>query len=174
MKSATRSRKSKPKLDPWEHALICPLPRQSSFQFLEALRKRILVYLEWVTHDLAQGDPDAAAQEIQRAADRLKVIAAMLPAALAEVMEFNARRAIELVDAEHKEQETEPPLLPELTDEERKRSLYLVPFREAFGKERVEILLTCRECEAQSTYEMWEYAGRRCPECGSNKGAVKQ
>jgi Zn finger protein HypA/HybF involved in hydrogenase expression len=68
----------------------------------------------------------------------------------------------------------EPPPLPELTDDEKARSLYGVPFPEAFGKERVEILLTCRQCNAASTYEMWEYAGRHCPECGSHGGAIKQ
>ena len=40
-----------------------------------------IAYLEYVTHDLAQTDPDKAAKEIQRAADRLKEIVAMLPGA---------------------------------------------------------------------------------------------
>jgi hypothetical protein len=48
----------------------------------------------------------------------------------------------------------EPPPLPELTDDEKARSLYLVPFPEGFGKERIEILLTCRQCSAASTYGM--------------------
>jgi hypothetical protein len=42
-----------------------------------------LSYLEFLTHDLAQGDPERAVTEIQRAADRLKRIASLTPIALA-------------------------------------------------------------------------------------------
>jgi len=63
----------KPKTDPWEHVLTCPLPPQTSFDLLDTLRQDILTYLAWVTQDLVQGDPDRAAAEIQRAADRLKL-----------------------------------------------------------------------------------------------------
>jgi hypothetical protein len=41
----------------------------------------VLRYLEYVTRDLAQSNPEKAAKEIQRAADRLKQIATMLPGA---------------------------------------------------------------------------------------------
>ena len=70
-------------------------------------------------------------------------------------------------------QDDDPPPLPELTDDEKARSLYGVPFGEAFGKERLEILLTCRTCGAASTIDMWIFTARFCPECGSNQGAVK-
>jgi hypothetical protein len=52
--------------------------------------------------------------------------------------------------------EAEPPPLPELSEDNKQRSLYRVPFPEAFGKERTEILLACRECNAASIYEMWD------------------
>jgi hypothetical protein len=52
----------------------------------------------------------------------------------------------------------EPPPLPELTDDEKARSLYGVPFPEAFGKERIEILLNCQTCGAPNTIGMWEFA----------------
>jgi hypothetical protein len=42
-----------------------------------------LSYLEFLTHDLAQGDPERALTEIQRAADSLKTIASWTPIALA-------------------------------------------------------------------------------------------
>jgi hypothetical protein len=77
-----KTSRRKPNRDPWEHALTCPLPSQTSYQLLQALRQDILAYLEWVTGDLVQdGNPAETEREIQRAADRLKQIAAMMPAA---------------------------------------------------------------------------------------------
>jgi hypothetical protein len=77
----------KPKLDPWEHAMTCPLPMGTSYQLLETLRKDILVYLDWATHDLPQGDLWASLREIQRVADRLTRITTMIPAALEAAIE---------------------------------------------------------------------------------------
>jgi len=70
------------KNDPWEKVLTSPLSPQSSYQFLQQLRKLIMRYLLWATRDLAKVDTAGAAAEIQRAADRLKTIAAMTPAAI--------------------------------------------------------------------------------------------
>ena len=33
-------------------------------------------------------------------------------------------------------------------------------------------LLACRSCGAENTADMWLFAGKFCPECGSNKGAA--
>jgi hypothetical protein len=65
----------------------------------------------------------------------------------------------------------EPPPLPDLTDEEKRLGLYDVPFCEAFGKEKLQVLVMCRECGEINTHAMWEWCGRYCFECGSNKGA---
>jgi len=54
---------------------------ETSSTLLEILRTDVMRYLENVTHDLAQSDPDKAAKEIQRTADRLKEIVEMLPGA---------------------------------------------------------------------------------------------
>jgi hypothetical protein len=95
----------KPKTDPWEHALTCPLPPQTSFELLDTLRQDIIAYLDWVTHDLVQDDAGPAMAEIQRAADRLKKIAAMMPAALAGAIEDDlAHFRIGADDAERKPQ----------------------------------------------------------------------
>jgi hypothetical protein len=66
-----------------------------------------------------------------------------------------------------------PPPLPELTDQEKRLGLYGVPFREAFGKEKLQVLLKCRKCGEINTHAMWEWCGRLCFECGSNQGAVR-
>ena len=97
-----------PKLDPWEHALTCPLPPNTSFQLLDALRRDVLIYLDWVTADLVQGNDDRATKkEIERAADRLKVIAAMMPGALAAAIDEDLARFRANADAERKAQRME-------------------------------------------------------------------
>jgi hypothetical protein len=50
---------------------------------LQIRRADVLSYLEFLTHDLVQGDPERAVTKIQRAADRLKTIASWTPIALA-------------------------------------------------------------------------------------------
>lgn len=65
----------------------------------------------------------------------------------------------------------DPPPLPEVSDDDKARSLHHGPFGEAFGNPRIEILLCCRTCGNTTTYEMWDWAARLCPEYGSNKGA---
>jgi hypothetical protein len=94
----------KPKTDPWKHALTCPLPPQTSFELLDTLRQDILTYLAWVTNDLVQGDPDRAAAEIQRSADRLKTIAAMTPGALAAAIDEDLARFRSRANAERRAQ----------------------------------------------------------------------
>ena len=76
-----KTRRPKPTIDPFEYALTWPVWPQTSSTLLEILRADVMLYLENVTYDLAQTDPDKAAREIQRAADRLKEIVAMLPGA---------------------------------------------------------------------------------------------
>ena len=77
----------KAELDSWEHALTCPLSPSISYELLQALRLEVVKYLSWVTHDLVQTDPQKALREIQRAADRLTRITAMIPGAMAAHME---------------------------------------------------------------------------------------
>ena len=67
----------------WEYALTCPLPPWTIYEDLQIRRADVLSYLEFLTHDLAQSDPERAVTEIQRAADRLKRIASLTPVALA-------------------------------------------------------------------------------------------
>ena len=67
-----------------------------------------------------------------------------------------------------------PPPLPQLTEDEIKRSGYGQVFSEALvGTEWLEIVLKCRECGEVNTIGMWDFAGRFCPECGSSKGAER-
>jgi hypothetical protein len=77
-----KSRSRKPKVDPWEYTLTWPLWPETSYALLEILRRHTMLYLEYVTHDLCEEDPDKAAKEIQRAANRLKEIVALLPGAV--------------------------------------------------------------------------------------------
>jgi hypothetical protein len=66
-----------------EYTLTGPLPPTISYEALQMRRAGILGYLEFVTRDLAQADPERAITEIQRIADRLKIIAYWTPVALA-------------------------------------------------------------------------------------------
>ena len=66
-----------------EYTLTGPLPSTITYEDLQMGRGDILGYLEFVTHDLAQADPERAIKEIQRAADRLKKIVYWTPVALA-------------------------------------------------------------------------------------------
>jgi hypothetical protein len=54
-----KARQPDPK-DIWEHALTCPLPPSSSYQLLDTLRENVIAYLQFVTHDLVQGDLEGA------------------------------------------------------------------------------------------------------------------
>ena len=105
MKSPIRSpRKRKPKPDPWEHALTCPLPPTISYQLLNTLREHVITYLQFVTHDMVQGDLEGALHEIQRIADRLTRITAMTPRALAAAVDADLVRFRANADAERKAQ----------------------------------------------------------------------
>ena len=55
-------------------------------------------YLNWVTHDLVQTDPQKALREIQRAADWLTRITAMIPGAMAAHMKDYRREVAEAKD----------------------------------------------------------------------------
>jgi hypothetical protein len=76
----------------WEPALTLPLSQKPSFELLEAARQDILTFLDWVTHDVAQVDPNKTKHEIQRAAARLIEIAAATPAALSAAIEADLKR----------------------------------------------------------------------------------
>src|ERR1017187_5718719 len=89
----------RPTKDMWEHALTCPLPPSISYELLNTLREHVITYLQFVTHDLVQGDPPSALREIQRIADRLTRITAMTPRALDDALK-TARAP--WVDAERK------------------------------------------------------------------------
>jgi len=82
-KPAYRVSPPRPEIDLWTHALTCPLPRKKNYQLLKTLRDDILAYLAWVTDDLAQVDPGQVSAEIQRAAERLRNVAILMPAARA-------------------------------------------------------------------------------------------
>jgi hypothetical protein len=82
-KPAYRVSPPRPDIDLWTHALSCPLPRKKNYQLLKTLRDDILAYLVWVTDELAQGDMGQASAEIERAAERLRNIAMLMPAARA-------------------------------------------------------------------------------------------
>ena len=60
----------------WDAALNLSLPPAPRFYLLEAARQHVISYLDWVTHDLAQGPPsDQLRREIDRASVRLLEIA---------------------------------------------------------------------------------------------------
>ena len=64
-------------------------------------------YLAWVTNDLIRGDLQGALREIQRCADRLTRITAMLPAALETAIDEDVQRQQQQADAERKAQRTQ-------------------------------------------------------------------
>jgi hypothetical protein len=67
----------------WDAALNLPFPTGPRFYLLEAARQHVISYLDWVTHDLAQGpSSDELQREIDRAAVRLLEIARALQRAL--------------------------------------------------------------------------------------------
>ena len=63
----------------WDAALNLRLPPGPGFYLLEAARQHVISYLDWVTHDLAQGPPpDELRREIDHAAARLLEISLAL------------------------------------------------------------------------------------------------
>ena len=63
----------------WEAALNWPFPPNPGFYLLEEARRHIIAYLDWLTHDLAQGPtPGELRREIERAAGRLLEVALAL------------------------------------------------------------------------------------------------
>jgi|ERR1035438_5779891 hypothetical protein len=99
-----KPRTRKPKPDPWEHSLTCPLPPSSSYQLLDTLRQNVLAYLAWVTNDLVRGDLEGALREIQRCADRLTRITAMIPAALETAINDDLQRQQQQAEADREAQ----------------------------------------------------------------------
>lgn len=72
--------------DSWERALTCPLSPNIGYECLQTLRLSVVKYLNWVTHDFVLEEPEQALREIQRVADRLTRITAMIPDAAARSM----------------------------------------------------------------------------------------
>jgi len=66
----------------WDASLTSPLPHSVSYELLDDYRQNILQYLDWITQSLILRDQPAALREIQRVADRLTRITAMMPDAL--------------------------------------------------------------------------------------------
>jgi hypothetical protein len=64
-------------LHPWEHALACPLPCGMDYSELKDLQNHLLGYLRHLPHDFTLGHEERDA-EIQRVADRLKIISRMI------------------------------------------------------------------------------------------------
>ena len=89
---SVKTRRRNPKIDRSQHALTWALWPQTSSALLEILRADISLHLDWVKRDLAQIEPDKVPREMQRAADRLKLIEGLLPAA-SIVIRFPAHRA---------------------------------------------------------------------------------
>ena len=50
----------------WDAALNLPLPPRPGFYLLDEARRHVIAYLDWVTHDLAQGPPP---DELRRGID---------------------------------------------------------------------------------------------------------
>jgi hypothetical protein len=64
----------------WDAALE-PFPPHPDFHLLEEARQRVITYLDWVTHDLAQGpSADQLQREIERATERLLEVSLALRA----------------------------------------------------------------------------------------------
>jgi hypothetical protein len=83
----------KAQLGSWEPCAY--LSSSINYELLQTLRLDVVKYLNWVTHDLMQTDPQKALREIQRAADRLTRITAMIPGASAAHMEDYRREVAE-------------------------------------------------------------------------------
>jgi hypothetical protein len=63
----------------WDAALNLPLPPRPGFYLLDEARQHVIAYLDWVTHDLAQGPPpDELRRQIDHAAARLLEISLAL------------------------------------------------------------------------------------------------
>jgi hypothetical protein len=69
----------------WHAALTMPLPRVPYITLLDHARRLVLLYLDWVTGDLAfRAPPREVAHAIKLGADRLREIALAMPAASAD------------------------------------------------------------------------------------------
>jgi len=67
----------------WEPILTLPLPKKPSLKLLDAARGQVLLYLDWIMHDMVQVDDVRTVHgELERATYRLMEIAEALPAAL--------------------------------------------------------------------------------------------
>ena len=56
----------------WEPALSFHLPKNPGVELLDRASEEVLIYLDWVSHDVASaGDADQIRKEITRAAARL-------------------------------------------------------------------------------------------------------
>lgn len=76
-----KTRRRNTKIDRSQQPLTWALWPETSSALLEILRADISLHLDWVKHDLAQIDADKVPKEMQRAADRLKFVEDLLPAA---------------------------------------------------------------------------------------------
>jgi hypothetical protein len=69
----------------WHAALTMPLPDAPDITLLDHARRWVLLYLDWVTGDLAlRAPPREFAHAIKLGADRLREIALAMPAASAD------------------------------------------------------------------------------------------
>jgi hypothetical protein len=74
-----KARQRKTKIDRRKGALEWSLWPETSYALLEILREDIQLHLEWVARDLVQVDPAKVPKEMQRVADRLKMIEELVP-----------------------------------------------------------------------------------------------
>jgi hypothetical protein len=68
--------------DAWNFAFRAELVPGISYDALQGLRRDVVQYLNWVTRDLVQAEPEKACLEIQRAADRLTRLTVLIAEAL--------------------------------------------------------------------------------------------
>lgn len=82
----------------WEPILTLPLPKNASIELLDAARGQVLLYLDWIMHEMIQVDDLRTVQrEIERATYRLMEIAEALPDAL----EAHAERCLTSIKPEN-------------------------------------------------------------------------
>jgi hypothetical protein len=82
----------------WDPILTLPLPKNPSLELLDVTRRQVLLYLDWIMHEMVQIDDSwTVRRELERATDRLLEIAAALPAAL----EAHAERCLTSIRPEN-------------------------------------------------------------------------
>jgi hypothetical protein len=81
----------------WEPVLSLPLPKRPNLPLLEAARRQVLLYLDWMMTEMVfTEDTSVIHREILRATNRLLEIAEAMPAAI----DANTDRCLGISDAQ--------------------------------------------------------------------------